>query len=86
MAAPTGAGGVSGTGVPSLRDTARYAMKIGMEVDSVRRTGEIRFRSPHAPHTPVTVNNRRKDSTREVQRLIALHVAEQSRVEREGSS
>jgi diaminopimelate epimerase len=70
--------------VPTLRNQVKHAQKIGMTVETVRRTGEVRFRTPHNPHVCVTVNNRRKDSTREVQNLIRYHEQEQARVEREG--
>lgn len=56
------------SGVPSLRDQLALARRLGCRVETVRRTGEVRVYDGCCP--PVTVNNRRKDGTREVQRRI----------------
>jgi hypothetical protein len=67
-------------GVMSLRKALAMAEHNGLEIEKVNRTGEIRLRSHFSPK-PVTVNNRRTDSTREVQKLIERHVEEQKRIE-----
>lgn len=56
------------SGVPSLRDQLAEARRLGCKVVKVRRTGEVRVYDGCCP--PVTINARRKDGTREVQRRI----------------
>lgn len=54
--------------VRSRRDAIAEAKRLGIEVRPVRRTGEIRFLITGEP--PVTLNNRRDDASRAVERLI----------------
>ncbi len=56
--------------VRSLRQQKAEAARLGIIVRRVPRTGEVRFLDPDGEEPPVTVNNRRKDGTREVERLI----------------
>lgn len=58
--------------VRSRRDAIAEAKRLGIEVEPVRRTGEVRFTSPFIDK-PVTLNNRRSDSSRAVEKLIDLH-------------
>ena len=53
----------------SLREQKAEAQRLGIRVERVRRTGEVRFFAG-LDVPPITVNNRRKDGTREVARLI----------------
>ena len=71
--------------VPSLRVAKVLCRREGVWVNTVPRTGEVKFHSPLLNHS-VRVNNRRKDSVREVQTLLKRHVEERTRMEREGSS
>lgn len=59
--------------VRSRRDAIAEAKRLGIEVEPVRRTGEIRFRSPLTGDPPVTLNNRRDDASRAVEKLIDRH-------------
>lgn len=49
----------------SLREAMHAANRLGVSVEPVRRTGEIRFRHALWPR-PITVNGRRKDAPREL--------------------
>jgi hypothetical protein len=59
-------------GVPSQKKALAEARRLGIEVKTVNRTGEVRLRG-FLSSVPVTANHRRKDSTREIQKLIDLH-------------
>ena len=48
----------------NLRDAKRLARDLGVDVETIDRTGEVRFSYPGLD--PVKQNNRRKDATREV--------------------
>jgi hypothetical protein len=69
---------VGARGVPSLRECVTLAKGCGVEVKPVRRTGELDFRSPHSPRR-VRVNARRTDGTPELVRLLAAHLAGESK-------
>lgn len=49
------------SGVPNLIDLLAEARRLGLKVDTVNRTGEIRIT---APWGMVKCNNRRKDGNR----------------------
>lgn len=51
----------------SLRDACQLARRLGVRVEHIRRTGELRFSVPGVPS--VKHNARRKDSSR---RLVTL--------------
>jgi len=55
--------------VRTLREAKAEARRLGIVVEPVERTGEVRFLSPHGGPS-VRANNRRTDSTRAVERLI----------------
>lgn len=57
----------------SRKDQIAEAKRLGIVVQPVRRTGEIRFLVPGEP--PVTMNNRRTDGSRAVEKLLAKHRA-----------
>jgi hypothetical protein len=59
--------------VRSRRDAIAEAKRLGIEVEPVRRTGEVRFRSPLLGGPPVTMNHRRDDASRAVEKLIDRH-------------
>ena len=52
----------------SLRRAIILANSLGIAVEHVRRTGELRFTA--ADHHPVKVNGRRKDVSRTLARLL----------------
>ncbi len=56
--------------VKSLRQQKAEAARLGIIVRRVPRTGEIKFIDPFGEEPPIKVNHRRKDGTREVQKLI----------------
>lgn len=56
--------------VRSRRDQIAEARRLGLIVQPVRRTGEIRFLDP-AGGSSVRLNNRRKDGTRAVEAMLA---------------
>ena len=55
--------------VKSLREQKREAATLGIVVEPVRRTGEVRFLLPDGGPS-VRVNNRRADGTSEVEKLL----------------
>lgn len=57
----------------SRKDQIAEARRLGISVENVRRTGEVRFISPLPDEPPVTMNNRRKDGTRAVERMLDRH-------------
>ena len=57
----------------SRKDAIAEARRLGIIVRPVRRTGEVRFISPNPDEPPVTLNNRRKDASRAVEKLIDRH-------------
>lgn len=59
--------------VRSRRDAIAEAKRLGIEVEPVRRTGEVRFRSPLLGGPAVTMNHRRDDASRAVEKLIDRH-------------
>lgn len=59
----------AGDHVRSRREQIAEAKRLGLRVEPVRRTGEIRFLVPGEP--PVTMNNRRTDGTRAVEKLLS---------------
>lgn len=60
---------VTGDAAMKLRkEQIAEARRLGVIVKPVRRTGEIPFLRPGEP--PVTMNNRRTDGTRAVEKLI----------------
>ena len=61
----------------NLREAIRVARDLGIAVEDVRRTGEIRFRARGM--APVVQNARRKDATRAVVRLLR-RVADEKRL------
>lgn len=52
-------------GNPNLTECIDYANAVGVAVERVHRTGELRFSHPSWP-TTVRVNSRRKDSPRKL--------------------
>lgn len=56
----------------SRRDQIAEAKRLGLIVQPVRRTGEMRFLEPMGGPS-VRVNNRRKDGTLAVEALLAKH-------------
>lgn len=56
-------------GCPSLRTTRKEWIKLGGEVEELRKSGEWRFSHPEIPRK-FTVNGRRKDTPQAL--LIAL--------------
>ncbi|HXG26528.1 MAG TPA: hypothetical protein VNL94_06725 [Candidatus Binatia bacterium] len=59
---------MTGQGVPSLRAQLAEARRVGCRVEAVRRTGEVRVWDGCCP--PLTINNRRRDGTRELAERI----------------
>jgi len=54
----------------SLKDQIRRAKELGILVEGVRRTGEIKFVAPGEPTVRVSHPSRRKDGARAVEQLI----------------
>jgi hypothetical protein len=54
----------------NLADLIRHARRLGITIEPVRRTGELRFSHPRIPRRP-RVNGRRKDSPRVVTDFFA---------------
>lgn len=48
----------------SLREAKRLLIELGGRVESVRRTGEVRFRHRLIPRPSCPINNRRIDAPR----------------------
>lgn len=67
--------------VRSRRDAIAEARRLGITVETVRRTGEVRFTSPDGGPT-VRLNNRRDDSTRAVEAMLRRHTPQPERKER----
>ena len=61
-------------GVPTLRAQLAEARRLGLVVQPIRRTGEVRVIDVCCGGSSVRVNNRRKDGTREVGHLVARHL------------
>jgi hypothetical protein len=57
---------------PNLKDALREAETIGIIVEPVHRTGELRLLYPG--HQPVRINGRRKDTPRAL--LVLLHAVQ----------
>ncbi|MCB9677755.1 MAG: hypothetical protein H6737_21795 [Alphaproteobacteria bacterium] len=51
-----------------LRRAKKLARELGIQVENVRRTGEVRF--SHPDHPPVTHNNRKKVASRPLVLLL----------------
>jgi hypothetical protein len=56
-------------GVPPLRKQIADAKRLGIIVEGVRRTGEVRFLLPSGGPS-IRVNHRRTDGTREVAKML----------------
>ena len=62
-------------GCMSLRAQKREAKHLGIEVTTVRRSGEVRFTCVAKCHLPIVANNRRTDGTTQIAMLLAAHRA-----------
>lgn len=58
----------------SLRDAIEIAWSLGVVVEDVRRTGEIRFRFPGRAQ-PLRITRNRKDAPRKLLSLLRQHQA-----------
>lgn len=65
------------TGNPNLRESLALARRLGCEVETVNRTGEVKI-TPPGPGLPVVCNGRRKDTPRVLIKAL-------QRLEREGA-
>jgi hypothetical protein len=53
----------------NLRQTLKYAEKLGCKVEKIRRSGEIRISHRDLPR-PIRINGRRKDVPRKLESAL----------------